>query len=405
MSEPKRKSAHPAFRPKRTRPQTVAVVGGGIFGVSAAIELHDRGFQVRLFDPGPLPHPLAASTDITKMIRMDYGADEFYMELMEDAFLGWDRWNAEWGEDLYHQTGFLLLAAEPFRRGGFEGDSFELLQKRGHAVQRLDSRLLREWYPAWSAERYPDAYFNPRAGWAESGRVVAKRIERARAMGISIREGVSFDCLAEDDSRVVGFVAKDGTVERADVVVVAAGTWTPTLLPHLSDVMWSVGQPVLHFRPANPEAYRPPRFVPWAADIGNTGWYGFAALEDGTLKIANHGPGTRIHPDGAREVSGEDEARFRAFLRESLPGLADAPIIGRRLCPYCDTWDGNFWIDRDPDRSGLVVASGGSGHAFKFGPMLGPLIADVVEEKPNRYASRFAWRARGDLGKEDARHL
>ncbi len=110
-------------------------------------------------------------------------------------------------------------------------------------------------------------------------------------------------------------------------------------------------------------------------------------------------------PDGPREVTAEDEARFRAFLRDSLPGLADAPIIGRRLCLYCDTWDGNFWIDRDPDRPGLVVASGGSGHAFKFGPMLGPIIADVVERKPNRYAARFAWRTRGASTAEDARHL
>ena len=110
-----------------------------------------------------------------------------------------------------------------------------------------------------------------------------------------------------------------------------------------------------------------------------------------------------MHPDDPRVVTNEDEARFRRFLRECLPELAQAPVIGRRLCLYCDTWDGNFWIDRDPDRPGLVVASGGSGHAFKFGPMLGPIIADVVEGKPNRFASRFAWRPRGSPATEDAR--
>lgn len=384
--------------------QTVSIVGGGIFGVTAALELHRRGHAVSVFDPGPLPHPLAASTDITKMIRMDYGADEFYMELMEQAFLGWDRWNAEWGEDLYHQTGFLLLAGEPFRPGGFEHDSYHLLLKRGHSVERLDSKALRKRYPAWTADRFPDGYYNPRAGWAESGRVVARLVEQARAGGLALHEGVSFGRLIEDDSRIAGFVARDGRAYRSDVTVVAAGTWTPALLPHLADVMWSVGQPVLHFRPAEPEAYRPPSFVPWAADIASTGWYGFACLADGTLKIANHGPGRRMHPDDPREVTDEDEARFRRFLRESLAGLAQAPVIGRRLCLYCDTWDGNFWIDRDPDRPGLVVASGGSGHAFKFGPMLGPIIADVVEGKPNRFAGRFAWRARGNLATEDARY-
>src|SRR5437667_190579 len=47
---------------------TVIVVGGGINGVTSAIELKRRGHKVILVDPGPLPHPLAASTDISKAV-------------------------------------------------------------------------------------------------------------------------------------------------------------------------------------------------------------------------------------------------------------------------------------------------------------------------------------------------
>ena len=47
----------------------VIVVGAGINGVTAAIELKKRGHEVVLVDPGPLPHPLAASTDISKAVR------------------------------------------------------------------------------------------------------------------------------------------------------------------------------------------------------------------------------------------------------------------------------------------------------------------------------------------------
>jgi len=93
----------------------------------------------------------------------------------------------------------------------------------------------------------------------------------------------------------------------------------------------------------------------------------------------------------------------RGFLRESLPALAEAPIIGRRLCLYCDTWDGNFWIARDPEWEGLVVTAGGSGHAFKFAPLIGGIIAEVVEGRPNRFAHRFAWRGKGRLAAEGAR--
>ena len=385
--------------------QSVIVIGAGIFGVTAAIELRRRGHIVSLFDPGPLPHPDASSTDISKMIRMDYGADEFYMRFMEEAFVGWDAWNREWGAELYHESGFLILARGPMQPGGFEYESFTLLNQRGHQPQRLDAAALQTRYPAWAAENYPDGYFSSRAGWAESGNVVTRLLETARHEGVQFHEGKTMAHLLEDDSRVVGMVTTDGEAHRAGTVVVAAGAWTPTLLPHLSEVMWAVGQPVLHFRPANPDHYRPPRFVPWAADIARTGWYGFAANADGILKIANHGVGRRVHPGEPRVVDPHQEGRFRKFLRHTFPDLVDAPVVGSRLCLYSDTWDGNFWIDHDPDRPGLVVASGGSGHGFKFAPLLGPLIADVLEDRPNPYAARFAWRSRGELTTEAARSV
>src|SRR5437762_1510044 len=76
------------------------VVGAGINGVVAAIELRKRGHDVVLVDPGPLPHPLAASTDISKVVRAAYGADEEYTELADrypDGFLGFEAGYAESG--------------------------------------------------------------------------------------------------------------------------------------------------------------------------------------------------------------------------------------------------------------------------------------------------------------------
>ena len=114
------------------RSHRVAVVGGGIFGVSAALELNARGHRVSLFDPGPLPHPLAASTDISKVIRMEYGADEAYMAVIEEARDRWQAWNAEWTEEglgpLYHETGVLMACRAPMGEGGFEDGA------RGRAV-------------------------------------------------------------------------------------------------------------------------------------------------------------------------------------------------------------------------------------------------------------------------------
>jgi glycine/D-amino acid oxidase-like deaminating enzyme len=91
-------------------------------------------------------------------------------------------------------------------------------------------------------------------------------------------------------------------------------------------------------------------------------------------------------------VSAEHVERARSFLRDALPGLADAPLVETRVCLYCDTRNGDFLIDTDPEREGLVVASGGSGHAFKFAPVLGALIADTALGVAHPLAHKFRWR-------------
>jgi len=373
----------------------IVVVGAGIFGITAALELRRRGHAVSLCDPGPLPHPHAESTDISKVVRMDY-ADELYMDWMEETFSSWLAWNARWGEELYHEVGFLVLARDEMSPGGFEHTCFTALQSRGHTVVRVDAAEIGRRFQPWSAGGYRDGYFNPRAGWAESGRVVARLVREARDGGVELREGTQVAALAEGEARIRGVVLSGGEVLSADAVLVAAGAWTPVLLPHLRDRLWATAQTVFHFRVAEPAAYQPPRFPVWAAGIGDDGWYGFPALADGTVKVANHGVGRPLHPDAERLVAAADEAHFRSFLQRALPALADAAVVASRLCLYSDSFDGDFLIDHDPERPGLVVACGGSGHGFKFAPALGATIADVVERRPNPRAPRFRWRAATD---------
>ena len=379
------------------------VVGAGVFGVSAANALILRGYEVLILDPGPLPRPEAASTDISKIVRMDYGADALLTALMEEALPRWSAWNARWGEELYHRDGFLLLSGEPLAPGGFEHDAMETVTGRGHRVERLDGGRLERRFPAWSSSRYPDGYFNPNAGWVESGRALGRMIDDARAAGVAVRTGDRFSRWIEEGPRVAGIVTEGGARLEADVVLLAAGAWTPVLAPWLQAWMWPVAQPVFHLRPADPGPWRPPGFTVWAASIATTGWYGFPANAEGIVKIANHGPGRRVDPDAARLTRPDDEDRLRAFLRESLPGLASAPLAASRTCLYCDSFDGDFWIGRDPERPGLAVAAGDSGHGFKFAPVLGEVIADAIEGATTPYTTRFCWRAPSARGAEGAR--
>jgi glycine/D-amino acid oxidase-like deaminating enzyme len=193
----------------------------------------------------------------------------------------------------------------------------------------------------------------------------------------------------------VGLVTADGHSHRCDRIVVAAGSWTGKLLPELAEDLRAFAQPVFHLRPEDPAPYEAIRFPVFTADIARLGYYGFPVNGDGIVKVAHHGPGRRMDPDDPVRVPDEEQVEeLRGFLRHSLPGLADAPIAEARLCLYCDTWDGHFWIDQHPARPGVVVAAGGSGHAFKFAPLIGDIIADVVEDRPRPDALRERFRYR-----------
>lgn len=372
----------------------VIVVGAGINGVTAAIELKKRGHEVVLVDPGPLPHALAASTDISKAVRAAYGADKDYTALAERSIKLWRQWNEEFGTKLYHEVGVMFVRRKEMEPGDFEYESFNLLQTRGVKVARMDTPQLWKRFPAWNPKLYRDGVLEVEAGYAESGRVVATLISRAKSAGVQLHRG-KFAALDESDGRIKGIVLERRKLTRiaADIVVMAVGAWTPYMLPFTKNFFRATGQPVFHLKPSETELFAPERFPVFGADITTTGYYGFPINRHGVVKIANHGPGREMSPESPeRAVTSDDERNLREFLASTFPALADAPIVHTRLCMYCDTHDGHFWIAPDPEREGLVIAAGDSGHGFKFAPVLGKMIADAAEGKDNALLEKFHWR-------------
>ncbi len=384
----------------------ILVVGAGAFGAVSALELAQRGHQVTILDRTIGPHPSASSTDISKMIRMDYGSDVFYHELADYSLNIWEQWNQEWPKRLYHPERFLVLAAKPFEPGSFEFESERVLRERGYTPERFNAAQLAAKWPAWNVSLYPQGYLSPRGGWAESGAVVSRLLESGRTEGVHFVQGALDEVLSKG-SKVSGvsYRALNGSMNTLSVdrVVVAAGAWTPILLPWLEDTLKPVAQPIIHYEVEDPSHWQSPVFPPFAADTSGSGWYGFPSLQDGRLKLGHHGNGRVVDPDSRGEVSEEHLDHARSFLRSSLPKLSDVPVVGTRVCLYCDTFDGDLWIGEDPERSGLIVAAGGSGHGFKFTPMIGKIVGDVLEKRDNRWLYRFDWRERGKPRKEAAR--
>jgi glycine/D-amino acid oxidase-like deaminating enzyme len=312
---------------------------------------------------------------------------------------------------LYHETGFLVLSSEILEHDfeSFAGASYVNLLKRGYHPQRIDQQLFSAMFPAFNSEVYRDGFYNQFGGYVEAGRVIEELVHYARSMEITIHEGQTADRILISNHIATGVMTREGLQFDAGHVIVCAGNFTPYLLPELQPFMQITGHPVFHLKPESGSPFMPPDFSVFAADIQNTGWYGFPyhPLAQ-VVKVANHGIGVPVHPEkDERIVSKAQEAHLHDFLKISIPSLSDAPLVYTRLCCYTDTLDGHFWIDQHPEIKNLTVASGGSGHAFKMGPVLGEMIADTAEGGRNKWSSRYGWRELSDKTpyEEEARNV
>lgn len=387
------------------------VVGAGIFGVCTALELIDDGHSVCLINADVVPDPQAASTDISKVVRMEYGSDREYMEMAIEAMEVWRSWNELFGETLFHEVGYLLLCREPMEevRQHYEWSSYQNVLAAGFRPDRCTEKDIKSRFPAFHNGRFKDGFYHRNGGFAESGRAVRVLFELVKQRGGRVEEHLRLKNILIEKNGVRGIEVIDGSCFFAPEVVLCTGNYTPHILPELRPFMKVTGHPVFHLLPSVPDLFKPDVFPVFAADISHTGYYGFPLHPvHGVVKVAKHSRGLELDPEvDERMVYPEDEEDLRAFLTECIPALADAKVVFTRRCCYTDTLDGHFWIDRHPDVNGLTVGSGGSGHGFKMGPVVGKMIASRALSMEHCWSSRYNWRHLDaqTTQREEARHL
>ncbi|KAI9370013.1 FAD dependent oxidoreductase [Aspergillus egyptiacus] len=389
----------------------IIVVGAGVFGLSTALALTDAGFtSVTVLDRCMPPVPDGSSNDISRVIRFDYG-DKVYAQLGKEAY---DLWNtsADYA-DSFHRTPCVWTAEKSggasssgtVQAGGsyFIRKAKSILDDLGlewHDLEHVDA--LKKRFPAVAGrpigERF-EGFYNNAAGWADAGRAIAGLRDRCIAAGVAFVTGphgqVSSLEIGQEDGKVSAVRTADGGRITGDQFIFATGAWTASLIPAWNHMVATAQ--IVGFVRLTAEELKALKDLPIIFNL-STGFFSFPPHEEtGYLKVACHSfgytlstesadktvssPPSRPIPARANFIPQEGMDRLLAGLREILPELADRGFEKTCLCWYNETPTGDFVFDYHPEYKNLFIATGGTGHAYKFLPVIGKYIAGAFQRK------------------------
>ncbi|TQS46199.1 FAD-dependent oxidoreductase [Cryptosporangium phraense] len=355
----------------------VVVVGGGGVGSATAWQLARRGRSVVLLEQFASGHTKGASHGASRIFRLSY-PDRVHIDLAREARDLWRELEATTGTDLLTIT------------GGVDHGNSPLLDALADGLAAAG--VSRYWLtPNEAADRWPGirfdtrALFHPDSGRLHADRSVAALQSAASAAGALIRHETpvtSIEVLGED----AVLVHTDSGTHRARRVVAAVNGWAAKLvgkLAPLPPLRITQEQPA-HFAAARPGDTWPSFGHVIGGEYG--GIYGLATPGEG-IKVGFHGVGPEVDPDH-RDYAPEPVqlAALREYARTWLPGV-DPDAFTSISCTYTTTPDANFVLDR---AGPVVVATGFSGHGFKFLPALGRVLADLALDA-DRPDPRFAF--------------
>jgi sarcosine oxidase len=363
------------------------VVGAGIVGAAAARSLAKRGASCVLLEQFELGHTRGSSHGPGRVFRLAYPQSD-YVGMAVRSLEGWRELEEAAGEQLLVTTGGVYAGEWADRcAGGLEACGVD-----------------HEWLPAAeAAERFPQLDFDglDRVLWQADGGVCrATPAVRALARlagdsGVDVREGEGVARLAVQGGAAEVETA-GGDVLGAAAVVVAAGAWAGPLLRQVGIELplEPVFAQVTYYGPAEgrDKPSLPPSFIEASGreSLGlGAGGYWIPSV-DGLpeIRAGDGAPGRPLDPrDGPFEVDPEEEGWVNELVRRRLPAFSPTPLRSE-TCIYTMTPDQDFVLDRSGP---IVVGSACSGHGFKFGPLLGDLLADLaLDGKADMPTARFA---------------
>lgn len=359
----------------------VIVLGLGAMGSAAAYHLAASGLRVLGLEQFTPAHDRGSSHGQTRIIREAYFEHPAYVPFVQRAYTLWQELEVRHLTKLLHITGGLMIG-----RRDSELVTGTLASAKQHGLEHavLSPDEVRQRYPLFQLRDDEVAVYEPRAGYLRPEDCIKAHHHHARVFSAEL----NFEEPVLSWSVSGGGVTVKTTKGRyqSDSLVITAGPWASSLLPDLAPQLQVERIPVFWFRPDEPAAFAQDRFpiYIWEQTNGRS-FYGFPEI-GGAVKVAQHHSDQLTTPDTIdRVVHPAEVDEMRALLARHLPAL-DGELVEANTCMYTNSPDHHFIIDWHPLHKQVVVASGFSGHGFKFssavGELLGRMVLDPQRHRP-----------------------
>jgi len=362
----------------------VIIIGAGIVGSATAYTLAKSSNKTLLLEQFTLPHSRGSSHGASRITRKAY-VQQYYANMMAEAYKLWDTLEKESGTQLYVKTGLLMFGKPtcPSLKG-----TEDALQKIKSVYESLNGDQLSTRFSQFKMPSQYVGLVDPEAGLLKSHRGLVAYQTVFQRNGGKLLDEVKVDRILP--GKIVTVCTNKGNF-RARSVVITAGPWTSKLTKPLGFhiPLQPVRVSVNYWREKNPgefDSSKFPCFIKSKDEHFSHDIYGLPAEDyPNCVKICLH-IGPNIDPDerDLDKTSRWDIDMVQQFVRKFTPSLNDDPCIVER-CIYTMTPDEDFVLDTHPHWKNIVVGAGFSGHGFKLAPVTGKLLAEMATGKNTSY--------------------
>lgn len=350
---------------------TVIVVGGGVIGLATACALAEQGTRVTVLERFTIGHNWASSHGLSRAIRHEYGQEAIYTAMVARSLDQWQALEQRTGRRLYAETGVLTLGQPD---DGHTLPGLAVMRGAGLPIERLSAAECARRFPQFQADPFGAITYNATGGMLFASECLLALSDRLRELGGEVQTEMQVTGVTPQGDHGLVRLA-DGTVITADRVVVTAGPWVHDILPDLHLSVRPTRQQVSYFSGLPEQDFGIGVFPIFFVGMH---YYGFPLHGAGWFKAASHAFGATVDPNTPYGTDEGEIADVRAFLRRTIPAAANAPLAFVDHCMYDLTPDEDFILDYHPGGSGVVIGSGFSGHGFKFGVVIGHLLAALA---------------------------